>query len=195
MKVYKLKTDSKNYLYFDLKSIKSENVGKYDIITEYFRGKPMKKKWSPEVFTISKRIHYKKRNKLDFPDVQGIGGEPFISEIAIKSLDSLISNFCEYLPIIIEESPIKYYKINVIEKKDEALDFEKSEFEYWEHSPERIHYIKKFIFKEEKLKKTTIFKLELDHYVNIFVTDVVKNKVEDCNLKGFIFNEVWDSNE
>lgn len=46
--MYKLKSDSKNYLYFDLKSIKSDNDGQYDIITEYFKGKPMLKNGVPK---------------------------------------------------------------------------------------------------------------------------------------------------
>jgi len=193
MKVYKLKTDSQNYLYFDFKNNITENEDTFDIITECFRGKPMKNKWIPEKFIISKGIHYKRRNKLDFPDIQGIESEPFYSVNAINCLNFLISNSCEYLPVIIEESPIKYFQINVIEIKDDALDFEKSEFEYWEHAPDKIHYTKKFVFKENKLRNATIFKLKVDHYANIFVTDIFKNKAQECNLKGFIFEEVWDS--
>lgn len=104
-----------------------------------------------------------------------------------------LNNKCELLPVIVEDCKINYFQINVIEIKDDALDFEKSEFKYWEHAPDKIHYTKKFVFKENKLRNATIFKLKVDHYTNIFVTDIFKNKAHECNLKGFIFEEVWDS--
>ena len=73
----------------------------------------------------------------------------------------------------------------------DALDNEKTEFEYFEDD---IAGVENYAFKE--LDYPPLFQITLpDGYVELdyFVTDEFIQFVNDNNIKGFLFKEVWDS--
>jgi len=93
-------------------------------------------------------------------------------------------NSVELLPISYSEP---HYLINVID----ALDMEKSEFKRYDDG--RIMFCTKYVFKEEVIGNNIVFKIPQFPSAHIFVTEEFVKQVEENDLKGFVFEELWDS--
>ncbi len=96
-------------------------------------------------------------------------------------------NSVELLPISYSEP---HYLINVINVID-ALDMEKSEFKRYDDG--RIMFCTKYVFKEEVIGNNIVFKIPQFSSAHIFVTEEFVKQVEENDLKGFVFEELWDS--
>ena len=82
--------------------------------------------------------------------------------------------------------------MNVLNVVD-CLDYEKSEFEYSPRNSNKIIGFKKFAFKFDKVIGHHIFKIPETLRADIFISDELKQKIENSGLKGFKFIEMWDS--
>jgi hypothetical protein len=77
-----------------------------------------------------------------------------------------------------------------------AIDYEKAELIKLRSGA--ITGVEKYAFKPSIIKDEHLFKVTLGdrHYTTaVFVTEEFKQMLENSNLKGFEFIEVWDSNE
>jgi len=81
-----------------------------------------------------------------------------------------------------------FYVINVTDLID-CLDYDNSEIKRFPSSG-RVMRVIKYVFKIEKLRNTTIFKLPEFPKAISYVTEEFKNVVEENNIKGFKFKEL-----
>ncbi len=94
----------------------------------------------------------------------------------------------ELLPLDFAE---EFYIVNILDT-DKYIDYEKSSIKYFPNS-EQILRIKKFEFIEAILQDKLIFKDDGFPVTEIYVTDEAKRLVEDWEVKGFRFVELWAS--
>ena len=81
-----------------------------------------------------------------------------------------------------------FYVVNVIDIID-CLNYDESELKYFSSSG-RVMDVEKYVFKTEKLKNATIFKLPEFPKSISYVTEEFKKAVEENNIKGFKFKEL-----
>ncbi|BFT72424.1 imm11 family protein [Paenibacillus sp. P36] len=180
MKIWELKSDN-NFGDFQLAN--------FDQDKHYFKENCVKKRnWNtPQLYSIDKGP------KGDNPHFWGSTGTLAFSKRSVETLEDLITSQVEILPIFNQENDGEFFLINILNALD-AVDIS--------HSIEKklttgllIGYTK-LAFKPELLKESDIFHLRLHTNkrimsTRIFVTDTFRNRVEDANLLGFLFEEVW----
>lgn len=174
MKVFQVHADADDYNFFEL-------VNKSDWDFEDFNGTSLIKSWRP--FKI-KRARGRKYPVGDFSSISSLH---FLVNSKIKDIfESIFKDKVELLPVEYDEP---YYLMNVINMID-ALDMEKSEFKRYKDG--RIMFCTKYVFKEEVIGNNIIFKIPQFPTVDVLVTEEFVKMAEDNDLKGFIFEELWD---
>jgi hypothetical protein len=125
----------------------------------------------------------KVRSFNDYPRLSGI---PAFSRRAVECLRSMLESNGEILPLTSDQG--EYFAYNIITKAD-VLDVAKSELIFY--SENRIANLANYLsFKKTKLKGLTIFRSrELPAYV--MVTNVFKERAEECGLNGLHFIKMW----
>lgn len=120
-------------------------------------------------FTFTCDEYTKEKISSRFNDIQFLPVKPIEKEIAEKT---------------------NYYLVNILRNID-GLNVEKCEFE--KTLGIIISKIKKYSFKKESLKYP-IFNVVIENKIfnEIYVTDEFKNYVEEVNIEGFEFIEVFD---
>lgn len=102
------------------------------------------------------------------PDIAWIGMSTFAfrKDVAAFLID-ILEDSGEMLPFMLEGE--QWYCLNVLQKADDALDSEKSEYEYNEGG---IKFgLKNIVLKTEKLPATGLFKIKGDNYTSTFCID------------------------
>lgn len=74
----------------------------------------------------------------------------------------------------------------------DCIDIEKSKVRYFRNS-NRVMSISNYVFKQDVIKNEHIFKSTLQRRGPIFISNTLKEVLEKSGLKGFKFDEVWDS--
>jgi len=120
-------------------------------------------------FTFTCDEYTKEKISSRFNDIQFLPVKPIEKEIAEKT---------------------NYYLVNILRSID-GLNVEKCEFE--KTLGIIISKIKKYSFKKESLQYP-IFNVVIENKIfnEIYVTDEFKNYVEEVNIEGFEFIEVFD---
>ncbi len=120
-------------------------------------------------FTFTCDEYTKEKISSRFNDIQFLPVKPIEKEIAEKT---------------------NYYLVNILRNID-GLNVEKCEFE--KTLGIIISKIKKYSFKKESLQYP-IFNVVIENKIfnEIYVTDEFKNYVEEVNIEGFEFIEVFD---
>ncbi|SHH28602.1 imm11 family protein [Clostridium grantii] len=100
----------------------------------------------------------------------------------------------QYLNITVEnqlnQKKLKGYSVLNICNLLDALDLEHSIYDEFEiDENEKVIFVKQRTLKSEVIKGNDIFKLKGDNFVN-FVSEKVKNLIENNGLTGFDFSEV-----
>ena len=149
-----------------------------------FFGSSLKNMWIPP----SIKAYHRKRKIADASGFSS--GAPLFNEKAVEVLKEFLDEKTELLLSYFDNS--KYYVVNVVNVID-ALDYEKSEFRRFSNG--EIMDCIKYYFKPQIAESQHIFKIPLGNSINIFVSDEFKKRVEEAKLKGFIFAEVWNSEE
>lgn len=122
------------------------------------------------------------------------GTGTFICDEYTKEKISSRFNDIQFLPVKPIEKEIaektNYYLVNILRNID-GLNVEKCEFE--KTLGIIISKIKKYSFKKESLQYP-IFNVVIENKIfnEIYVTDEFKNYVEEVNIEGFEFIEVFD---
>lgn len=177
MKIWELYADANNYENFGFAYENDlDNYMESDLIGQEFGNE-----WVPfEVSVIEKR------KKGDCPSFTG--GDLIFSEKAVKALGDLLKDNVEVLPLLYDKE--KYYLINVLQLLD-CVDYEKAEVIRFDSGD--IMLFTRYAFKPESVRNINIFKIVDMPKCNVFVSDEFRNKVLESGLKGFSFEEVWDS--
>lgn len=183
MKIYKLDTDVNNFEW--LQPIPPLT---YDEM-HAFNGNSLKKKWKP--------IKVKKMEPdRDQPKIRPLGDHPefvitAISKKAKEVLDDLICDEVEFLGLDCDEG--RYYAVNITNVLN-AIDRNKSEYKTFRDGKRIMYFIKYSFINNKKLSNSHIFKITDELYGNHpFVSETFKKRVEENGLEGFVFEEVWDS--
>lgn len=180
MKIWKLCFELDRY--DNLKPLKPFTVEEY----QSFDGRRKKTDWKK---LPVKRMEPEKG--LELGDAPGFV-IPVFSKRALDVLRPLIETDVEMLELDFLEAP--YWGINVINVLD-VIDYSKSRYRTYSDG-KRIMVFQKYAFREcEELTKTNIFKIKDEPTRWAFVSDEFKKLVEENNLKGFVFQLVWDSDE
>jgi hypothetical protein len=116
-------------------------------------------------------------------------GASTFSEKSVDLLMPIMGSQVEVLPLSFKTK--QYFLINVINVLD-CIDYEASEFERFEPNG-RIMFFYKYSFREDKLLKSTIFKITDELEGRPFFTDAFVDFVKKSDLRGFRFELVWDS--
>lgn len=116
---------------------------------------------------------------------------PVFNEKAIAILKSYLEETAEILPL--QSSEDNFYAINILKVFD-CINYDKSEFKLFKDG-KRIMRFKKYSFFINKIEGYHIFKIKDEPLGSPFVTDDFRNTVINNELTGFIFRQVWDSEE
>lgn len=131
----------------------------------------------------------KYKDEIDKPigDVFSVEVSSFIlNERSYKILYPYIKNEVQIFKIKSENDNL--YVVNITNIID-CLDYDKSEIKRFPSSG-RVMRVIKYVFKIEKLKNATIFKLPEFLKGISYVTEEFKKVVEENNIKGFKFKEL-----
>jgi hypothetical protein len=169
MAVYVIKPDSDT---FD--SIMPVRSDDWDIFAE-FDGRRLADSWKP----VACRI-YRVGRSGDFPSL--LNHVPVFSERAWQALEPLLRGYVEALPLETEEG--RFLAINVLELLD-CLDETRSEVERLPDG--HIIFIDRYVFREDCLGDTPMFKLPQLSLTQVLVSERFKSAVEEHGLEGLIF--------
>lgn len=131
----------------------------------------------------------KYKDEIDKPigDVFSVEISSFIlNEKSYKVLYPYLKNHSQIFKIKSDNKI--FYVVNVIDIID-CLNYDKSELKYFSSSG-RVMDVEKYVFKTEKLKNATIFKLPEFPKSISYVTEEFKKAVEENNITGFKFKEL-----
>ena len=177
--------DSTEYFGLVLKHQTTEN---FRYLDEKFNESPIEN-WTPlEVDIITKGGNKK---VSDAPCFWDNFGYPVLSSKALKWVEDLLSEKVEILPLIHEK--YDFYALNVMNIIN-CLDLEKCIVERFPSSG-RIMRIEKYVFYPDHLENQHLFKMAEAIKTHVCVSDEFRNRVLDSKLKGFVFKELWDSEE
>lgn len=178
MRIWLLRFDVNKYNSFNGYKIEEE-------LNIRFFGSSLLSNWSAHTI----EAYYKKRKIADVSDFSC--GAPLFNEKAVEALMDLLNESVELLLCYFENS--RYYVANVVNVID-ALDKDKTQFKMFSTGEKSVE-CEKYVFKPEIVDGQHIFKIPLGNSIYIFVSDEFKRRVEETKLKGFIFVEVWNSEE
>lgn len=178
MKIWQLHFDGDNYDSF--LPVKWPAVNEI----QTFDGRCKKNEWIP---LKVKRMH-PERN-LNLSDAPGLF-LPVFSKQAVDILFPLIEDSVELLELDFSEG--QYFGIHVTNVLN-VIDYEKSKYVMFSDN-KRIMLFEKYAFRLcDEIKQSHIFKIVDEPLRWAFVSDTLKKRVEESELKGFIFELVWDS--
>ena len=182
MKIWRIKQDTK---------YESLNIVNRDIWKKFrnFDARQYLNVWEK----IYAKKHLPEENEEVGDVVGGICGAIALKDKALNFLKPILNDNVEFLPLEYEEDE-NLTIMNVLNLVD-GLDYEKSEFNYFIYNPSKIMNCKKYAFKPDVVKGHHIFKIPetFSIRVDIFISDELKQKIENSGLKGFKFIEMWDS--
>lgn len=148
-----------------------------------FDGMPVKERNFEKIYLS------KYKDEIDKPigDVFSVEVSSFIlNERSYKILYPYIKNEVQIFKIKSENDNL--YVVNITNIID-CLDYDKSKIKRFPSSG-RVMRVIKYVFKIEKLKNATIFKLPEFPKGISYVTEEFKKVVEENNIKGFKFKEL-----
>lgn len=131
------------------------------------------------------------REVCDFPKFWGALGVLMISERARKCLEDIIGRYVEFIPVCANGKP--YYIVNLLNVLD-AVDYSKSVFRVLDTG--LVVGLEKYAFSEDRLQGNDMFKILLNgriYSTEIFVSDKIKQTIEENGLSGVKFIKVWES--
>ena len=190
MRIYRMKADlaEKNVTFLGL--LDHESFMKFD--QELRRGLPVSDAFR---FVELERDNSDLREKefMDCSKLWITTGIVLFNQKAKDCLEGVFGDYVEFVPAKYQDDI--YYIVNVLNIID-GLNYEKSEFEKRDNG--RPYSINKFSLRPNIVNNISIFKLFLEDRIystEIFVSQEVKDIVEENGLTGFSFEEVWRDDE
>lgn len=177
MKIYLLEKDVDNFRSCFIKETKLSE----DDLDNFSSGEPLDFNEGCITFRLDEEKGLKTGDVFTCWDFVGFLINERTSELFSKN-EKINAQFVKF-----QDDIILFNNLEIVD----ALDEEKTEYEYFEGD---IIDVEKYVFK--KMEYPPLFQLKLPNgYVPLyyFVTDEFIKIVNDNNLKGFLFKEVWDS--
>lgn len=182
MRIWQLDNTLEEYETIQAKEFKYYDDNYFD---PGFKGKSMINNWATiEMATI----HRGKKS-----DVPWCGHMvPVFSKKSIEVLKDLIKGSVELLPLNHDDykEQNQLYAINIVNLRD-CIDYEKSERKVFRSG--KMGPFTKYVFKEDIVRGVHIFKIKDLPYIREFYSDEFRERALRSNLRGFRFNEVWNS--
>jgi hypothetical protein len=183
MKVFRILPDVNNYQSF---LPENEKIWAMDILS--MDSKDKSEKWqAPKIFILEPKL--KRGNFFDL-----CPGGFVVDTLAKEKLFTFFEMGGELLPL--EHNKKEFFLFNATVCIN-ALDENKTEWEYGERTKAKIR-IKKYAFNPSRFVETTLFKIPETAKGEILTLvgakdpeDEFKYVVEQENLKGLIFQEIW----
>ena len=190
MRIYRMKADldEKNVSFLDL--LDHEAFMKFD--KELRRGLPVSDAFR-FVELERDKSDLRETEFMDCSQVWITTGIVLFNQKAKDCLEGVFGDYVEFVPAKYQDDI--YYIVNVLNVID-GLNYEKSEFEKRDNG--RPYSINKFSLRPNIVNNISIFKLFLEDRIystEIFVSQEVKDIVEENGLTGFSFEEVWRDDE
>ncbi|MGG7178519.1 imm11 family protein [Clostridium paraputrificum] len=185
MKIWNMRCDCDKYTgYF----IKDENI-KESIDESINRGIAIDD-WEPIKIRKEKEINH----TGNISHLWSIVGCFIADEKAKVSLEKYFPGKIQFLKVINDEDGEELYLSNILECI-EGIDYEKSVLRVYLNK--FIAGVDKYVFTDDVLNNP-IFKLKLNNIImpgGTYVNDDFKNRINDLNLTGLTFEELYDRDE
>lgn len=147
-----------------------------------FNGTPLGSEWRPlEIMAVDTDDEL-----AVLGDHALLGTIPVFSERAVTALADVLRGNGELLPLAYARQP--YLAFNTTTVVD-ALDASRSKVNYFTSG--RVMSIDDFVFRPERVRGQTIFKIPELPRAFVFVTDDFVDRVRAAELRGFDFVEIW----
>lgn len=189
MKIYLLDRDAENYRWLEYKNIfvdyNSNKISLFDYFHLHLVNVESMNGFNELI--ECKTIRDKKGRTLgDFPHF----ALPAISEKAKNVLEKHLEGLVEFFPLNVGKWGT-YYFMNIVNVLS-LLDNEKSIIRRL--SSGKIIAINKYVFDESIFSiNSSLFQLKNVSRSLVFINEITKQLIEDAGLEGFIFTQVWDS--
>jgi len=178
MRIWQLQADANNYNNF---TVCHENDLNVLIDFDSFRGRPMVGYWSP--------IQIKVREERRMGDMQALfGGVPVFNTKAIGVLKDFLDGNVEFLKLDYDKD--EFFAVNVLQVLD-CIDYQNAVPEKFDDGT--IWRFDKYAFRISEVQGKHIFKNINETKGFPLVSDAFRERVIQNNLKGFLFTELWDS--
>ena len=129
--------------------------------------------------------------KTDHPKLWNAHQTMVLSKRGLNALKDILKDSVEIIPLQCKGR--EYFVVNILNIID-ALNYNNAELKRL--STGLVVGLTKYSFLKEKIQDKNVFKILLngiEMVTEIFVSETFKNIVEENELKGFKFEEVWDS--
>ena len=129
----------------------------------------------------------------DSPRFWNYIGTLVFSERAKNCLEDCLKDCVEFIPLKYEQ--INYYMLNVVRIVD-AIDYDSAAFRRLDTG--LVVGMDKYSFRTDAINNLHMFKVFLNGRIydsEIYVSSELTERIEELNLAGFKFTEVWDSDE
>lgn len=180
--VWGLKFDRKNYCI--LRVANREDIRQ----TLDFSAKQTQINWKP----IRVVLYQPEDRPCKLGDFSSFGGGtnqfPLFSDRAWRITEPLISANVQRLPLETDTSE-PFYALNV-QKMTDCINYERSKIEQSDTSKRSIKKINPLVLKQKPLQDSSIFHIQDFEVAGFFVSDEVKQAIEQHHLGGLIFKPI-----
>ncbi|MCI5853492.1 MAG: hypothetical protein MR015_07685 [Clostridiales bacterium] len=127
--------------------------------------------------------------------VGNIYGWPIVSLAGANLLKSIVTNTSiQLLPIMLRDKQnkgqeVECFIINILNLAEDAFDYDHSQYTFFELDDEKILSVTHYSLISNRISDFDIFRIS-ENPVAVFVSELVKNKIEQTELTGFDFVEV-----
>lgn len=214
MRIHRLKSNNKSKCSIYIRGAKEAAYYRELFIHKFYTGESVNEYWQP---TLMYDLQPADFNKFIFSGIEIW----IISQKAKQIIEPIVGKTIEFLPLVHRANSyqkISYFKqiffrrtwktllslipeephyivhtLNV--KPTEVLDFDQSDFEE-DKTDGKIRFIEKIVFKPELVKDTDLFKINNSGFyfkTATFISDTFKTLIEENNLTGLAFSDVYES--
>lgn len=187
MKIWKLKVDfGPNEEYEDIQLVNMNEDFTEAFDEAFYCGERTKGEFNNvEVKVIGGQV------ESDYTKLWNAEESLVLSKRALVVLEDLLKDNCEIIKLKCKSR--MFFAVNILNPIN-ALNYDNSKLKRLRSG--LVVDVDEYIFLEEKIKGKNIFRIFLEGIVmvsEIFVSENFKKIVEDNNLKGFKFEEVWST--
>ncbi|MBP0958056.1 MAG: hypothetical protein J5997_11920 [Oscillospiraceae bacterium] len=192
MKIYELYTAEEGATCCYSENNKIDILDSWKKYYQYINNDDFIVNWDTTFFYLNDEIN---KNKVK-QNIMRYNNRYFIVDNKTKEMiASAFGEYIQFLEAVNEEDlSAKYFLLYPVRSLD-ALDIDKSECRFMDEEKLYISTIYKHIFKND-IEYYPVFKLRRKEVVNkshVYATDEFKNFIEENNITGFDFVEVYDS--
>ncbi len=126
---------------------------------------------------------------LEFDSPRFTGRSLVLTERAKECLESLFADCVELLPAELNGQGLWIAHVMSLQN---CIDYAASCYDTWA-SDGKIRGFFEYQFNEEAVRGFNLFGIKDEMVFSPFVSDAFISRVEECGLKGFSFDLVWDS--